>query len=368
MGTEKISMCEQKASHKIDRQRRHVMKGALALSGAAVLGAPAIVLGQNRKIVTRDPGGPFTQAFNEAFYKPFKQATGITVVGLPAEAEPSGMIKAMVDAKNYQWDMAHISKSTHLALAEQGYLAPIAGKNGLGANARKIPQEMRTDFILGVDIFATVIAYRTDTVKRPPSGWKDFFDIKGYPGLRGLRKNPFDTLEEALMADGVAPGQLYPLDVDRAFRKLNQIKRDVGVWWDNGAQSAQMLKTGEVDMLPIWNGRAQVVIDGGAPVKLVWNQAIWTYEGFSILKGGPNVDMCREFIEFCAQPRQQAIFTDYVCYGPTSPDAFQYVKPDRAPMLPNHGGRLAHMLQANSEYWGKHKDAATDRFNAWLLA
>lgn len=354
-------------THLIDNRRRHLIKGTLALTGAAMLGAPAIVLGQNRKLVTRDPGGPFSEAFAKAFYEPFKQATGITVVGLPAESEPSGMVKAMVDAHNYQWDMAHVSKSTHLALADQGYLAPIYGSGGPGPNVSKIPQNMRGEYILGVDVYATVIGYRTDTVKTPPKDWKDFFDLKHFKGLRALRKNPFDTMEEALMADGVPPDKLYPLDIDRAFRKLDQIKRYVAVWWENGAQTSQLLKSGEVDMVPTWNGRAQVAIDDGAPVKLVWNQALWTYEGFTILKGGPHIEQCREFIEFCARPKQQAIFTDFLTYGPTAPGAFQYIKPARARMLPNYGDRLSHMTQVNSEYWGKHKDAITDRYNAWML-
>lgn len=359
---------EQKTAKNIfDTRRRSVIKGTVALAGAAILGAPAIVLGKDRKLVTRDPGGPFSQAFSKAFYEPFRQATGITVIGLASESEPSGMVKAMVDARNYQWDMAHLSKATQLALADRGYLAPIFGAGGPGPNVSKIPENMRGEYILGIDIYATVIAYRTDTVKKPPTDWKDFFDLKGFPGLRALRKNPFDTIEEALMADGVPPDQLYPLDIDRAFRKLDQIKRKVAVWWENGAQTSQLLKSGEVDMLPTWNGRAQVAIDDGAPVKMVWNQALWTYEGFTILKGGPNVAQCREFIEFCAQPKQQAIFTDYLAYGPTAPGAFQYIKPARAQLLPNYDNRLSNMTQSNAEYWGKHKDAVTDRYNAWLL-
>lgn len=348
--------------------RRAFVKGAAAVAGAAALGAPAIVLGQNRRLVTRDPGGPFTNAFNAAFYEPFKKATGVTVVGVASESEPSGMVKAMVESRNYRWDMAHLSNSTHMALVKQGYLEPIAGPTGLGPNAGKIPTNMRGEHILGIDVYATVIAYRADTVKKPPQNWKDFFDLKGYSGVRSLRKNPYDTIEEALMADGVPPSQLYPLDLDRAFRKLSQIKKEVAVWWENGAQTSQLLKTGEVDMMPAWNGRAQVAIDDGAPVKLVWNQGIWTFEGYTILKGGPNVALCREFLEFCAQPQQQAIFTETLAYGPTAPDAFKYIKPERAKMLPNNPAYFASLTRADSEYWGKHKDAITDRYNSWLLS
>lgn len=348
--------------------RRNVLKATAAVVGAVALGAPALIRAQERKIVTRDPGGPFSKGFSKAFYEPFKKATGITVIGIPSTSEPGGMVKAMVEAKNYTWDMAHLSKSTHLSLANIGYLEPIAPASGAGPNVSKIPEIMRGEFILGVDVYATVLAYRSDAMKKAPTSWQDYFDSKGFPGRRGLRKNPFDTIEQALLADGVAPAQLYPLDLDRAFRKLDKIKREVAVWWENGAQSSQLLRTGEVDVMPAWNGRAQVAIDDGAPVKLVWNQALWTYEGFTILKGGPNVAMCREFIEFCGQPQQQALFTDDIAYGPTAPDAFKFIKPERAKLLPTHPDYLPKMIHVNSEYWGKNQGPIVERFNAWILS
>lgn len=352
----------------VNTTRRNFLKTASVLSGAALLGAPAIVRAKEYRLYTRDPGGPFSEAFSKAFYEPFKKATGITVIGQASESEPSGMVKAMVESKNYRWDMAHLSNSTHLSLVELGYLEPVAPASGPGPALSKIPENMRGEFIAGVDIYATVIGYREDSVRKAPTSWKDFFDLSDYPGLRGLRRNPYDTLEEALLADGVKPADLYPLDVERAFKKLDSLKKEVGAWWENGAQSSQFLRTGEVDMLPLWNGRAQVAIDDGAPAKLVWNEALWTYEGFTILKGGPNVDMCREFIEFCSQPEQQAIFTETLAYGPTAPGAFDFISPERAALLPNNPTYFPHMIRIDSEYWGKNKNAITEQFNNWLLS
>ncbi|WP_163591335.1 extracellular solute-binding protein, partial [Klebsiella pneumoniae] len=68
------------------------------------------------------------------------------------------------------------------------------------------------------DVVATVLAYRTDKVKSPPRSWADFWDIRGRPGQRAMRKFPFDTIELALLADGVDPRSLYPCDFDRAFK------------------------------------------------------------------------------------------------------------------------------------------------------
>ena len=269
--------------------RRQFIKSAAA--GAAIAGFPAIVRSaDDRKIVIRDPGGPFTPGFNAAFYEPFTKASGITAVGVQGPHEPTGMIRAMIEAENYTWDMALLSKASHQSLVNIGYLEKVVPEGGPGPNVSRIPDNMRGEYIVGDDVYATVMVHRADTPlgKNPPQDWKDFWNTKDFPGVRSMHKHPFDTLEFALLADGVAPdpAAIYPIDADRAFRKLDEIKPEVDIWWTGGAQTSQLIKTGEVDLLYTWNGRAQVAIDDGAPAVINWNQAMWTFEGWCILKGG----------------------------------------------------------------------------------
>ncbi len=342
-----------------------------AAAGAAILTAPYIKTARagGRKITVRDPGGPFTAGFKAAYYDPFKAETGIEVVGIQGEHEPTGMIKAMVEAKNYTWDGALLSKSSHQSLVNLGYLEPIAPKGGPGKHVSEVPESLRGEFILGNDVYATLIAYRKDVLgDNGPKNWADFWNTDKVPGARALRKHPFDTIEQALLADGVAPADLYPIDFDRAFASLDKIKNSVDIWWTGGAQTSQLLKSGEVDMLPTWNGRAQVAVDDGAPVELVWDGALYTFEGWTILKGTPNVDLMREFIEFCAQGKQQAAYTPHVAYGPTNPSAFDYVDAERAKVLPTNPAYLPNMVPVDTDFWGANKDSASERFNTWLLS
>lgn len=354
---------------KFQLNRRRFLKSTAVAS--AVLAAPAVWTSARaeRKIVVRDPGGPFTKGYGTAFYEPFTKETGIEVVGLQSSHEPTGQIRAMVEAKNYTWDGALLSKASHQSLVNIGYLEPIAPKGGPGPNLSNIPDSMKTEFLMGTDVYATVLAYRTDTMgDKPPKTWKDLWDVKGFPGTRALRKHPFDTMEIALMADGVAAGDLYPIDFDRAFKSLDKIKEDVAIWWTGGAQTSQLLKTGEADALFTWNGRAQVAVDDGAPVEIVWDGALWTFEGWTILKGTPNADLMREFIEFCGQGKQQALYTPHVAYGPTAPDAYDYVDPERAKVLPTNPAYLPKMVNVDTDFWGKHKESAGEKFNTWLLS
>ena len=109
-------------------------------------------------------------------------------------------------------------------------------------------------------VYSVAIGWREKAFPgKVPPGWAAFWDTKNFPGQRSLRKHPIYALEMALIADGVPMDKLYPIDVDRAFKKLEELKPHVLVWWSSGAQSAQVLKDGEVDMVAAWNGRIQAL-------------------------------------------------------------------------------------------------------------
>ena len=189
---------------------------------------------------------------------------------MQANAEPVAQIKSMVDTKNYTWDMAKISQPAILLLTEGGkvYLE----KHGLenDPNVRTIPAQYMSPYGVGTNVYSTVLAYRTDAFKnrKAPSSWADLWNVKDVPGRRSIRKHPFDTLEESLMAAGVPTSQLYPLNVDRAFANLDAIKPNVAVWWNSGAQATQLLTSGEVDMIATWVSRPQAAMMEGAPVAI----------------------------------------------------------------------------------------------------
>lgn len=352
---------------KLDLTRRHVLAG-----GAAVVLVPTYwkqASAQEKRIFIRDPGGPYAPGFKEAFYDPFKEATGIEAVGLQGQHEPTSLIKGMVDTQTYTWDMAHLSLAACVQLRDEGYLQPLNVKSPY---LDSTPAEYKNDYFAGCNVFAVVLAYRTDAFedkgKQPPQSWADFFDTEKFPGRRAMRKHPFDTIEQALLADGVPLDKLYPLDFDRAYKKLDTIKSKIDVWWTGGAQTSQLLKSGEVDICPAWNARVQTAIDDGAPVKIVWNQHLWSPEGWTILKGTPKADMCREFIKFATDPARQAVFTKHLAYGPTHPDAYKWIPEDRARILPTHPDYIKSRIQSDFQFWAEHKDAAAERFNAWVIS
>ena len=206
----------------------------VAVAGLTTLGAPAVLQyarAQSKRIVVRDDGGVYTKAYGECFYKPFTQKTGIEVIGVQANAEPIAQIKSMVETKNYSWDMAKISQPAILLLTQGDKI--YLEKHGLedDPNVKTIPKHFMSPYGVGTNVYSTVLAYRTDAFKgrKAPSSWADFWSVKDFPGRRALRKHPFDTIEESLLASGVPTSSLYPLNLDRALQHLDKIKPNVDV-------------------------------------------------------------------------------------------------------------------------------------------
>ena len=112
----------------VNEDRRKLLKGAAAVTAAAV--APAIwtsaVRAQNRTLVVRDPAGPYVKAMTEGFYAPFEKATGVKIERVTADHEPTSQVKAMVETKNYFWDVVVLSMGAYGVVAEQGLVEPLS--------------------------------------------------------------------------------------------------------------------------------------------------------------------------------------------------------------------------------------------------
>ncbi|RKT13670.1 putative spermidine/putrescine transport system substrate-binding protein [Paraburkholderia sp. RAU2J] len=345
--------------------RRRILQGAGALAVAGSM--PLAVRAQSRQIVVSDPGGPYTTAYREAFYDPFEKTTGIKVVSVARESQPVAQFAAMVQTKNYVWDVTTLTLSADIPYLEAtGLLEPIGLKT---SDFPDIMPEAITPNWLGVDVYSTVLAYRADKFKdNGPKSWADFWDVKKFPGRRCLRRSPLDTLEQALLADGVPLDKLYPLDVDRAFKSLDKIKPHINIWWTSGAQAMQAIQSGDVDMISTWNGRAQAAKDNGAPVTIVWKQGLYSIEGWAIPKGTPRADAARQFVRFCADAKRQAALTRTLAYGPTNRKSFETISKERAALLPTAPENIEDMRLPSPQWWEANRQKVTERFNSWIIS
>ena len=232
-----------------------------------------------------------------------------------------------------------------------------------------------TDYCVGSDVFATVMAWNTDKYGQPgspgaPSSWADFWDVKKFPGTRAYRANNVDgALEPALMADGVPPEKVYevlatPEGKRRAINKIRELKPHIAVFWGSGAQQAQLMKDAEVDMSTGWNGRFDNAKKDGAKVGYTFNQALLDYDCFAMPKGAPNKEVAMRFLAEVSKPQYQANLPFYITYGPTNRKAYEMTKAPKELIesLPSHPKNVPLMLPVSLDWYAEHKNEALELY------
>ena len=339
------------------------------LAGAALLAISqphAVLAGDELTIVSW--GGAYQESQRKAYFEPFvKDGNKVT------EEEYNGeiaKIRAMVEANAVTWDVIDIDTQTALAACAEGILETIDW-NKLGLDRSKFIGGDLQDCAVPNIVYSTVIAYDTTVLKDPPKTIADVFDLQKFPGKRALQKNPFVNLEWALIADGVPQADVYkvlstPEGVDRAFKKLDTIKKDV-IWWEAGAQPPQLLADGQVVMTSAWNGRIyNAVVTDKKPFAILWDQQGFDWDWWAIPKGTPKLDAAYRFITYASDPQRMAEQTKYISYGPANKDAIPKVTPEVLPHLPTADVNMGTALIVDPQFWGDNGEQLRERFNAWL--
>jgi len=297
-------------------------------------------------------GGDWGEAFRIAALEPIAKELGITIRQVSYNSVSE--VKLQVDAGVVSIDIADLAAADCILGGQQNLFESL--DYGV-IDKTRVPEEFaREKWIIGPTYYSTVMAFRTDAFGgNNPQSWADFWDVERFPGTRALWNYPVSMLEIALMADGVAPDKLYPLDVDRAFAKLREIKPHVTVWWSSGGQSAQLLADGEADMLAMWNGRAAGPIKDGVPAAYTFNQGLLGFDCLAIPRGSPNAELAMKVINRILSPEIQANFPLHINYGPVNDQAFKkgLIDEERWPSINSSPQNIAVQAVQNDDYWAE---------------
>ncbi len=301
-------------------------------------------------------------AQRKAFFEPAAKALGIQV----KETTATGLqdVRVQVQSGSVTWDLVDISAEECALGEKEGLLEPI-DYNVVKADG--INKSMVHKDWVGQFYYSTVMAWNAATVGKngaQPQSWVDFFDVKKFPGDRAVYDHPRGNLEIALLADGVDPAKLYPLDADRAFKKLAQLKPSISVWWSSGAQSAQLAKDGEVDFIEIWNGRFAGAKRDGAKFNSTYNQGLLMADCFLIPKGAPHKDLAMKALAMFLSPEPQAHFAQYIDYGPINAKAFDtgILNDADRKRVNSSPENLAKQVIINDAWWGEHGAEMMERW------
>ncbi len=277
--------------------------------------------------------------------------------------------------------LALMDDSVALAACSQGLLLPIDPSAIPSLGVGNGPLDVDSISPCGIGAFRTdlVLAWDKSRIDTAPN-WSMFWDVARRPGKRGLARDPRGTLEIALLADGVSPDALYrtlgtEAGLDRAFRKLDQLKPYV-VWWRNPAEAVRIIETGAVLMTSAPNSEIALANRAGhRDFGIQWENSLstmqdWVLPGHPPAAGTPAGLTERErdayaLIDFTLAPARQMQFVSrYPAQSLLRKD------PAGAGSLPPDSANTAEhredAIRVDASFWAEHLPAIQARFDRWL--
>lgn len=357
-----VDLCERFNRRSIGRREFSIGLAALGFGVATMQKASA----QTTEIVVVNFGGDAIWATNEAYVEPYIAANPDVTVRVDGSGPSSGRIRAIVESNVISWDVIARNYHSSLELGPLGYLEEMDYSI---VDRSKVLPGYAGRWGVGAFTYANVLAWDTQAFEgRAPSTWADFWNIGEFPGRRSLRRHIDGTLEAALLADGVPIDEIYPIDVDRAFAKLNEIKQHT-IFWGSHTESYQLLRDGEVTMGCLTSSRATPLKrDTEGRIDFTYNEASFFVSGWAVLKGAPSGRKAFEFIASTQEPERQIAFQRALGNGPVNPAANEIMPEDLAAENPSSPENLALMVAANNEWYAENGASVLQRFYDEVLA
>lgn len=330
---------------------------SLAALGLAVGLRPGSAEAADGEIVLCNWGGVAVDAFQEAFGGPFTSKTGMKLV-IDGAGPAIGSVRTMVDSGNVIWDVMDNGLIDARVLSGGNYVEPI---DYTIVDKAKVPS-FSQEFGVGNYAFANVLFHNKKTTGvETLTDWKDFFDFEKIPGKRTMCKWIQGQLETVLLADGVAPADLYPLDVERAFAKLEP-HLDQIIFWEGGAQSQQLFRDGEVVMGNIWHTRAKLLVQENPDYAITWNQNTLLISAWSVPRGNPAGKKVFEFINAAIDPEPQITLLRLMGNGPTNPAAEAMMTDEDRVFNPTSPANTQGQILVDPSWYAEHEAEVQNQF------
>lgn len=350
---------------RISRRRLLQMSGATALAlpmGGLLSACGRGSEGSQDQIVYAGFGGTYEEGIVKAQLEPTEKKTGISVE-VTTGADQIAKIRRMVEADRTKWDVVDATGPAYGQLLANDLMEKVDTDvvKATGISNKKLVDAY------GVPQYAYphCIFWNTEISSEPMTSWKDVWDTKKFPGKRGFQRNPWYMLEAALMADGVPPDKVYPLDLPRALKMLDKIRphavfQDLNTLQNLVAQGD--IVTGDLNL-----ARVQALISDGTKLEYIWNQNLVDYERFVVLKGAPHKKAAMKFIAATLRPERQLAVLETLGYTPTLTAALDKVEAKRRRDLAGTPETLKTGLVLDSHYYAEHGAKAQKAVQDWLI-
>ncbi|WP_163577530.1 extracellular solute-binding protein [Halomonas faecis] len=361
--------------------RKGTLSTAVAVAGMSVMGLSTAAQAETLNIVSW--GGAYSMSQHEAYDKPWMEKTGDEIVNIDRSGNALAGLRAQSQAGNVTWDLVDMLPADAMIACAEGLIEPLDHDELLAdAPDGTPPSEDFVDGALGECfvasiVYSNIVAFNTEMFPEDnqPSSIEDVFDLENYPGKRTLMRKPINNLEWALVADGVAPEDVYDVleteeGIQRAFAKLDTIKDEV-IWWEEGAQPPQLLADEEVAFGSAYNGRIfNAMVTEDQPFEIIWDAQVFELDGWVVPTG--KLDKVKDYLYFATDTQRLADQAKYISYGPARKSSAEFVSThaetgiEMEPHMPTYGPNFATAIPKDDEFWADYNDELTQRFDAWL--
>lgn len=333
-----------------------------ALLGLSACGGPS---GDSTTLTFASYGGTFESGQVEAWQEPYMDENPDVSF---ANTSPSdtAMIKAQVESGSVQWDLADVSPFFAAEYCDE-LVEPLDLPT---VDTSQYDENLIGDCYFGTYQYSLILSYNSETwpdEASAPTTVEDFFDPEAFPGQRGVVGDATTgILEYGLLADGVSPDDLYPLDVDRSLAKWDDVRDSTTFAANNGAL-LQAATSGQVDMMMMVSARTKAALDEGAPFEPVWDTTASTFHTLVVPKGAPNTDEAMKFVDSVLTPEKSARFAELAGVGTTNAEAEPELD-ETATKVNAYSDQVntGDMVILDAEWWAENHTPATEQFNTWL--
>jgi len=322
--------------------------------------------------------GPYMRAQMLGFVRPYEQETGKTVA---VEHYAGGLkeVRNQVESANVIWDVVDMTEADVLRGCAEGLLEPLAGldlpngSDGTPASEDFVEGSLNECGIGGIR-WSSSFAYDTRAFgDEAPTTIADFFDVEKFPGTRAARRDPSVLMEWALMADGVAPGDVYSVldteeGLDRAFGMLDNIRHGI-MWWAYENEPINYLEEGLVTMSGIWtvSGSSRIQ-QQNSPIAIVTDGAITEMDLYAVPKGSQNLDDALDFIRYASSSEALAGQAKYQSIEPTRRSAYDLIPDEvKANFVTGPNAESKSTLASDATWWAANYARISERFEEWAM-
>lgn len=336
--------------------------------GPGRYGGPAPVqIGGKLVFVCGDPEGPVHEARIKYIFDVLQEDYGveeITVVGTLDYA----LIEAQIRTGQIDWDVIDADAFFAARAATEGWLEPIDYSI---LDASQLIEGAAKEFSVLAGVGAHHIAWNTTQAYgegEGPSSWPEFYDVEAFPGRRALRSGALQTLPGAALASGIAPADLYPLDLDAAFESLERIRDSVVKWVDGGQPMQDLALAGEADLFNFYTSRCVTLKAAGEPIDFRFEQGTAEEADYVIIKGGPNTLQAQHAVALAMNtPEFHKVLAEATNIGFTNSLGMELVDPAIRPLLSTAPENYSKLTPAGNDWWAANQPDAEQRLAEWIL-